>query len=254
MDDDGDVLAARPLALDGQRPQVRVLRRTVEQIGDVVPLVPTLADSAPQMVDELMAVLARCDTPIADQVIEVPKVSCSTRCGRTVLCTPQTAEQLVEVPTIVSFSLLQLIMEQNVGIPVPRGEERLAGPQGFLREQRRPSTVEQNVDIPAPGRGVQRGLQGFPKDGVQQRLVEQNIVFQQRLPSRTLTFQFPEVACTISLFLALQAHPQYRVMCVKKGFFALFPRVEKVRHYLRALGRRCLRARAHGRRLLMTSP
>ena len=70
------MLAARPLALDEQRPQVRVLRRTVEQIGDVVPLVPALTDSAPQMVDQLVAVLARYDTPIADQVIEVPKVSC----------------------------------------------------------------------------------------------------------------------------------------------------------------------------------
>ena len=54
LDDDGDVLAARPLALDEQRPQVRVLRRTVEQIGDVVPLVPALADSTPQMVDQLV--------------------------------------------------------------------------------------------------------------------------------------------------------------------------------------------------------
>ena len=76
MDDDGDVLAARPLALDGQRPQVRVLRRTVEQIGDVVPLVPALADSVAQMVDQLVAVLARYDMPLADQVIEAPKVSC----------------------------------------------------------------------------------------------------------------------------------------------------------------------------------
>ena len=49
MNDGGDVLAARPLTLGEQRPQVRVLRRTVEQIGDVVPLVPALA----QMVDQL---------------------------------------------------------------------------------------------------------------------------------------------------------------------------------------------------------
>ena len=111
---------------------------------------PALADFAPQMVDQLVAVLARYDTPIADQVIEVPKVSCSPRCGRTVLCTPQTAEQLVTVPTILYF------LKQTVGT---RG--RSGGPQGFLPEQRRPSTVEQNVDIPAPGRGVQRGLQGF---------------------------------------------------------------------------------------------
>ena len=146
--------------------------------GDVVPLVPALADSAPQMVDQLVAVLARHDTPIADQVTEVPKVSCPPRCGRTFLCTPQTAEQLVTVPTILYF------LKQTVDT---RG--RSGGPQGFLPEQRRPPAVEQNVDIPAPGRGVQRGLQSFLKDGVQWRLVEQNIVFQQRLPSRTLTFQ-----------------------------------------------------------------
>ena len=64
-----------PLALDEQRPQVRFLRR-MEQIGDVVPLVLALADSVPQMVDQLVAVLARCDMPIADQVIEVSKVLC----------------------------------------------------------------------------------------------------------------------------------------------------------------------------------
>ena len=74
---------------DEQLPQVRVLRRTVEQIGDVVPLVPALADSVPQMVDQLVAVLGRNDMPLADQVVEVPKVSCPARCGRTVLCTPQ---------------------------------------------------------------------------------------------------------------------------------------------------------------------
>ena len=120
----------------------------------------------PQMVDQLVAVLARYDMPLADQVIEVPKVSCppSSRCARAVLWTPQTVEQLVDVPTIVSFSLLQLILEQNVGIPVPRGKGRLAGPQGFLPEQSSPSTVEQIIDIPAPGRGVQRGLQGFSQE------------------------------------------------------------------------------------------
>ena len=61
---------------------------------------------------------------------------------------------------------------------------------------------------------------------VPQRLVEHNIVFQLRLPSRTLTFQFLEVAGTVSLFLALQAHPQYRVMCVETGFFRTFPRLK----------------------------
>ena len=56
-------------------------RRNVEQIGDVV---LALAVSMPQMVDQLVAVLARYDMPLSDQVIEVPKVSCPARCGRTV--------------------------------------------------------------------------------------------------------------------------------------------------------------------------
>ena len=111
--------AGRPAPLFEVLPQVRVLRRTVEQIGDVVPLVPALADSMPQMVDQLVAVLARHDMPFSDQIIEVPKVSCSERCGRTVLCTPQTAEQLVEVPTILTPSFLRML--QNVDTPVPGG-------------------------------------------------------------------------------------------------------------------------------------
>ena len=136
-------------------------QRTMEQIADDVPMLTLLDSPVPQMVYQLVAVLVRYDMPSADQVIEVPKVSCPLRCPRTVLCTPQTAEQLVEVPTIVSFSLLQLIMEQNVGLPVPRGEGRLAGPQGFLPEQSSSSTAEQIIDIPAPSLGVQKGLQGF---------------------------------------------------------------------------------------------
>ena len=144
---------------------VRVLRRTVEQIGDVVPLVPALTDSMPQLVDQLVAVLARYDVPLADQVVEVPKVSCPARCGRTVLCTSQTAEQLVEVPTILTPSFLRML--QNVDTPVAgRGVQR--GIQGFSQERsstafggaehRFPAaTAEQNVDIPVPG-GSLHGL------------------------------------------------------------------------------------------------
>ena len=51
----------------------------------------------------------------------MPKISSSSRCLRTMLRAPQTAEQLVEVPTVVSFSLLQRIREQNVDILVPGG-------------------------------------------------------------------------------------------------------------------------------------
>ena len=153
LGDDEDVLAARPLALDEQRPRVRVLRRTVEQIGDVVPLVPALADSVPQVVDQLVAVLARFDTPIADLVIEVPKVSCPPRCARTVQCTPQTVEQLVEVPTILSFiSLQQQTAEQIVDIPLPGrgGDGGRRGLQSLLPGQNTTAQSAQIVDIPVP--------------------------------------------------------------------------------------------------------
>ena len=67
---------------------------------------------------------------------------------------PQLAEQLVEVPTIISFFSLQRIVEQNVAIPVPGGERRHADFQGFLRGQSS-TGVEQIVDLPGGG------LQGF---------------------------------------------------------------------------------------------
>ena len=62
----------------------------------------------------------------------------------------QLAEQLVEVPTIVSFSSFQRIMEQTVDIPVPQGGGRHADLQGFLRGQSS-TGAEQIVDIPGGG-------------------------------------------------------------------------------------------------------
>ena len=85
---------------------------------------------------------------------------------RTVLRDTQLAEELVEVPTIVSFSSLQRTMEQHVDIPVPRRGGRNAGLQGFLPGQcstASPSSmerisdriVEQVVDFPVSRGGLQ---------------------------------------------------------------------------------------------------
>ena len=62
----------------------------------------------------------------------------------------------------------------------------------------------------------------YTQDRVQQRLVEQNF-FQQRLPSKTLTFQFLVVA---EIFLLQRRLPVCRVRQIK-GFSALFPRGKK---------------------------
>ena len=73
-----------------------------------------------------MEVLQKIDTRTSHQVIEVPKISLDRVPQRLVECRPpQMAEQLVEVPTIVSFSSLhQRNVEQITDIPVPgRGGE-----------------------------------------------------------------------------------------------------------------------------------
>ena len=48
---------------------------------------------------------ARLVPVVAEQVIEVPKVVSSLRVARTVLCAPQMADQLVEVPTTPGYAL-----------------------------------------------------------------------------------------------------------------------------------------------------
>ena len=100
-------------------PQARVQRRTVQQIIDIAPL-PILDDPAPQMVEQLPDVLLRffrALSPDSEQVIEVPMIVPEDVSLRTTVRKPQLVEQLVEVPTVVSWSVLQQIMEQNVDIP-----------------------------------------------------------------------------------------------------------------------------------------
>ena len=129
--------AGRPASLLEVLPQERVQQRTVEQIVDPVPVAPLLHVFVPQMVEQLVDILAPLDFRIAEQVIEVPKIVCPPRAARTVLRAPQTADQLVEVPTSISYSsLLQRTMEQIAAIPAPLGREgRDADLQGFLRGQ-----------------------------------------------------------------------------------------------------------------------
>ena len=100
---------------------------------------------------------------------------------------PQKVAQLVEVPTVMSFSTLLQTAEQTIDIPVPR----TGGDHG--------------------------GLQGF---------FSQNRILQRRSPSSLLTFQFPVVPFTI-LILGRQPHPQFRVVRLLKVFFRTFPRSQK---------------------------
>ena len=80
---------------------------------------------------------------------------------------PQSAEQLVEVPTVLSPTRIALrIAEQIVDTPVPQGRG-----QGFLPEQSTTAqTVEQLVDIPFSGGGL---FGSFPGQSTTARTVEQ---------------------------------------------------------------------------------
>ena len=123
LDDDGDVLAARPGRLYEVRPPDRVLWRTVEQNVDVVTF-PSLNVPEPQM-GNLVEVFQKIDTRSSHQVIEVPKIFPVSVPQRLVECRPpRMAEQLVEVPTDLAHALGALISSALGG-----------GLQGSLPEQ-----------------------------------------------------------------------------------------------------------------------
>ena len=149
----------RPDRLYEVRPQERVQRRTVEQNVDNSLFLPTLGVPVPQMENQLVEVCRLFDVLIPEQAIEVPKISSSRQSHRRrVRFAEQTAEQLVDVPTIISYSSLRGIVEQNVDIPVSRSRGRVGlglhpgqsstafGGTDFLPA----ATAEQNVDIPVP--------------------------------------------------------------------------------------------------------
>ena len=163
---DEDTAGVRPGDLAEPRPQERVQRHTMEHIVDFVycaPMVQILDAPVPQTVEQLPDVLRFLDRlmTVPEQVIEVPKILPEDAPMRAVLRDPQLAEQLVEVPTIVSYSWLQLRLEQNVDIPIPGRGGRSFGLQGFLPgqsstafypvERTSERTVEQTVDIPGGG-------------------------------------------------------------------------------------------------------
>ena len=159
---DEDTEGARPDSLVGVRPQERDQRRTVEQIVDSPPVVPSLDVPVPQRENQLVEACRHLDLPIPEQAIEVPKISSTPHPPRRrIRFAEQTVEQLVEVPTIISYASLRGTMEQNVDIPVPHdgggrvGDRSLHGFPGqsstaYLGADFPAATAEQNVVIPVP--------------------------------------------------------------------------------------------------------
>ena len=140
------------------------MRHVVEDLGELAPLMQILDLPAPQTVDYVADALRFLDFPIAEQVIEVPTISCSPCPSRSPIPVPQLAEQLVEVPTVLSPTRIALrIVEQIVDTPVPRGRGQGSHPgqsttaTSSSLERIAERTVEQIVDIFSPGGGLGRG-------------------------------------------------------------------------------------------------
>ena len=133
-------------------PQKRVQRHTAEHSVDISQFVQILGAPVPQMGGPAGSFAQAPRQADSRQVIEVPKISLA----------PQTAEQLVEVPTDLAYALLALASSVLCGglqgfLP---GQSTAVSGGGLFRLRR---TVEQIVGTPVPrGRsGSSGGLQGF---------------------------------------------------------------------------------------------
>ena len=121
-----------------------MVRHVLEDLGSICPFVHILDLPVPQMEDPFVDNLNLVDEmdavrllhrPISEQVIEVPKFIIDDIPTRTSVPEPQMAEQLVEVPTVISYFSLQRSVEQHVDIPVPGGGGPSSGLQGFSSGQ-----------------------------------------------------------------------------------------------------------------------
>ena len=100
-------------ALHGHVPEAPLFQgRVLWHVVGHLP-VPSLDVPVPQMVDQLPDVeqFFGALSPDPEQVIEVPKILPFDVPMRTAVRVPQLAEQLVEVPTIISYSSLQRTVE-----------------------------------------------------------------------------------------------------------------------------------------------
>ena len=152
--------------------QGRLEQHVWEDLGSICPSVQILDLPVLQVVEqpeEVDSFFRNFVPAVAEQVIEVPKLAlpvCAVQ--RAALLEPQLVEQLVEVPTVLSYSLLkQRTAEQVVDTPVPHGRGRGArgGLQGFSQGQDSTEVCgAENLVIPAPhgrGGGARGGLQGL---------------------------------------------------------------------------------------------
>ena len=121
----------RPASLaEPPAPQEGVPRHTMEQSGELAPMVQILDAPVLQLVEKLEDVLKIVDLPVPEQEIDVPKISCLSRPPlRRALPVPQLAEQLVVVPVpeAVFFWHAAGAHQASFGTTLLRGEGGATG-------------------------------------------------------------------------------------------------------------------------------
>ena len=161
------------------------------------------------MVDQLPDIeqFFRVLSPDPKQGIEVPKILPFDVPMRAAVRVPQLAEQLVEVPTIISYSSLHRTVEQ-----LRRHSSSWWWRTKFLV------------------------FKVFPLDRVQQRRLPPRNAFLSGLWSRSLTLFQVDVFMVLSqdkvhLLLTLQLVLKNWLMSLVKGFFVLISKIKKVRSW-----------------------
>ena len=114
-------VARRPLPLVEVRPSARAQRHIMEDLGELAPLVQILDLPVPRTVDSVTDVLRLLDRPLVEQVISVPKISCSLCPSRSRVPEPQSAEQLVEVPTVLTPTRIAVQIAEQIVDTSARG-------------------------------------------------------------------------------------------------------------------------------------
>ena len=246
----------RPEAFAEPRPQARVQRHTMEHITDlmrVAPMVQILDAPVPQTGDQLPDILSFFGAllPDPEQVIEVPKLLLDDVPMRAAERDTQLGEQLVEVPTQPWY--VAMVLAEKV---FSRREIRriLAGMEGGGGSARRGLVLDRIQQRIWSSRSLKFQFLRIGGKAVEVFEVLSQYRIQQRLWSRSLTFQLVGVFLVFSRDRVLLPHP---VVCmtlrmrILLWFFALFPVRKKVRSWARTRGRNCPPSRAHPRGELM---
>ena len=232
---DEELVGGRPPPLpEVAGPQARVLRRTVEPIIEsFVPVqmidVPVPQSSMGGVLDQILQRTADIVPEEVILVIAVPKIS-SLPCPppRRVLPVPQTAEQLVEVPTNPGYALAvvasKVFLRREIlgilsGLGVPQGRGgggARGGLQGSRAGQNSTAYLEQISEIPQDRREGGGGVQGSLPVQNSEAVVEQIVDIPAR---RGLPDFLPGQGSSASSSSRLHDDADEDFT----GFFALFP-------------------------------